>query len=84
MIVGTNQKAITFDQRRPPKKKNPTPPPPPKKREKKFYNFYYVSNEEQKLVANIPTVILFSFRFGITLLYTVVFGRFSRPKKFNF
>ena len=37
------------------------------------------------LVANIPNVIFFFFfRFGITSLYTVVFGRFPRPKKCHF
>ena len=35
------------------------------------------------LVANIPTVIFF-FRYGLISLYTVVFGRFPRPKKCNF
>ena len=39
---------------------------------------------ETGLVANIPTVILIFFRFGLTSPYTVVFGRLSRPEKFHF
>ena len=55
--------------------------PPPKKR-----CIFYVSNEEidPRLVANIPTVIYFFFRFGLTSLYTVVLGCFPRPKKYQF
>ena len=43
-----------------------------------------MSQMKKKCMKDWLQTFKFVFRFGITSLYMVIFGRFPRPKKFNF
>ena len=83
MIVGTWQSTyVIFNLVKKPLVLVKSDPRREKSKKRDFFMFQ-MKKIKTRFTANIPTVIHFFFRFGLSSLYTVVFGRFPIPKKCN-